>query len=150
MPDTVRTFTVTASMPAVVDYLSDFSRAVEWDPGTVSCTRLEGDGPVAVGSQWRNVSKFAGRETELLYALTVLAEDRLTFVGKNKTATSTDDIVLTAVTGGTRVAYTSHIVFNGVARLAGPFLLPMLKKLGDETQRQLTDILNGLTDPLGS
>ncbi len=146
MPDTVREFTVTASMAAVVDYLKDFSRAQEWDPGTVTCTRVDA-GPVSVGSRWRNVSKFAGRETELDYRLTVLTSDRLTFVGDNKTATSTDDITLVAVDGGTRVRYLSHIVFNGAAKLAGPFLRPMLKTLGDKTEQQLTDILNGLGDP---
>ena len=50
-----RVFTVEALQSVVVDYLADFGNAEEWDPGTVSCTRLD-SGPVQVGARWRNVS----------------------------------------------------------------------------------------------
>ena len=48
---------------AVFDYLVDFSHAEEWDSGTVRCERLSGDG--GVGTRYRNVSRFLGRETTL-------------------------------------------------------------------------------------
>ena len=64
MVDVSRTFTVPRPPEEVVAYLSDFSNAVAWDPGTVRCDSV-GTGPVQVGSTWRNVSKVLGRETEL-------------------------------------------------------------------------------------
>src|SRR5687768_8175715 len=42
--DVERTFTVASSPEGVVEYLRDFARTEQWDPGTVSCTRLD-DGP---------------------------------------------------------------------------------------------------------
>jgi carbon monoxide dehydrogenase subunit G len=146
MPDTARTFSVAKPPQVVLDYLKDFSRAQEWDPGTVSCQRIESaeGSPVEVGAMWRNVSKFAGRETELRYRLDRLEPGRLTFVGANKTATSVDDIVLTPQGDGTQISYTSRITFNGAAKLVGPFLRPILKRLGDETQRSLTRVINQL------
>lgn len=94
--DVERTFTVASSPEGVVEYLRDFARAEQWDPGTVSCTRL-GEGPVEVGSRWRNVSTFLGRRTELVYELTRDDPDGLRFVGRNDTATATDDISITPV-----------------------------------------------------
>jgi carbon monoxide dehydrogenase subunit G len=143
MTDTERTFTVTPLMPVVLNYLKDFSHAEEWDPGTQSCTRTD-DGPITVGSTWHNVSKIAGRQTGLTYTLQSLEQDRLTFVGENPSATSTDEITLAADAGGTRITYYSHIEFHGAAKLAGPLAKPIFERLGNETETQLTGVLNAL------
>jgi carbon monoxide dehydrogenase subunit G len=141
--DVERTFTVAKPIGTVVDYLKDFAKAEAWDPGTVSCTPL-GEGPVAVGSRWHNVSKFKGRETELTYRLTRLEPQRLTFVGENKTATSTDDLTFTTVDGGTSITYHANIVFHGLAKLADPLLKHEFEKLGDSTVKSMTGTLNSL------
>ena len=144
MPDTQRSFTVHAPMDIVLDYLRDFTRAQEWDPGTKSCVRLD-EGPIAVGSRWHNVSHVAGKDTELEYTLQQLDRDRLIFIGQNASATSTDDIALTALgIEDTEVTYTSHIEFHGLAKLAGPLLAHRFEQLGDDTQANLVRILNGL------
>jgi carbon monoxide dehydrogenase subunit G len=139
-----RTFTVGKPAPEVIDYLKDFARAEEWDPGTVSCKRIDA-GPVRVGSTWHNVSAIRGRETELLYRLARLEPDRVTFVGTNKTATSTDDMTISARGEDTEISYTATIIFNGLAKVAGPFLARTFDKLGDETQQQMTKAINDRT-----
>jgi len=138
-----RTFSVVPTPELVVNYLSDFARAEQWDPGTVSCTRSD-DAPVRVGSTWQNVSKFRGKETELTYELTRWEQGRLTFVGKNKTATSTDDITIAAEGSGSTVTYRADIEFHGLAKLAGPFLKSEFDRLGDETVESMTSTLNNL------
>lgn len=127
----------------VVEYLRDFSRAEQWDPGTKSCERND-SGPVGEGSNWDNVSVFRGRETRLTYTLTRLEANRLTFVGTNKTATSTDDIMLQPDGDGTSISYHANIEFKGLAKLAGPFLGSDLKQLGDDTKEKLTQVINDL------
>ncbi len=52
-----RTFGVDAPSEVVVAYLADFAHAEQWDPGTVRCVRSD-DGPVGVGSSWRNTFNF--------------------------------------------------------------------------------------------
>jgi carbon monoxide dehydrogenase subunit G len=140
-----RSFVVLPSVEEVVDYLKDFAHAEAWDPGTVHCTR-EGDaGPVQVGTTWHNVSKVRGKETELTYKLERFEPNRLTFVGKNKTATSNDDMTFESVTtGGTRITYKSDITFNGIFRLADPFMRKEFEGLGDETVVKMTGVLNQL------
>jgi carbon monoxide dehydrogenase subunit G len=138
-----RTFTVPKAPEAVVDYLKDFSRAQDWDPGTVSCARLD-DGPVREGSTWRNVSNFKGRTTELTYRLDRLEAGRLTFVGENKTATSTDDLTFTGVEGGTRITYRANIAFHGLAKLADPFLRGEFERLGDKIAEQMPAVIGAL------
>jgi carbon monoxide dehydrogenase subunit G len=132
MVDVSRTLSVSTPLPKVVDYLRDFARAEEWDPGTISCTQTT-DGPVDVGTEWRNVSEFRRRETTLTYRLEKVEDARLVFVGRNKTATSTDDLTFTPTpAGGTTVTYHAHVVFNGLAKLADPFLKKEFNRLGDE------------------
>ena len=141
MVDIERVFTVSTPVAEVYDYLRDFARAEEWDPGTISCSQ-ESSGPVAVGTTWKNVSEFRGKETELTYTLTKDDPDHLQFVGENKTVTSTDDISFAPVDGGTRITYHADFEFHGLAKLAVPFVKGELDSLGDKTQEQLSTVLN--------
>ncbi|MDQ4038607.1 MAG: SRPBCC family protein [Actinomycetota bacterium] len=143
MTDVRRTFTVKQPPDKVVAYLKDFANTEQWDPGTVSTTRV-GNGPIAVGTTWRNISEFRGRKTQLEYRLTRAESRRLTFVGKNKTATSTDDLNFREVDGGTEISYHAHFEFHGLAKLATPFLKAPLEKLGNDTERQMRETINAL------
>lgn len=135
-----RTFEVDKPADVVVEYLKDFAHAEQWDPGTKSCTQ-ESAGPVSVGTTWHNVSEIKGRETELTYELVRLEPGHLTFVGKNKTATSTDDIRVTPSGTGSTITYRAEIEFHGIAKVAGPFLEGEFDSLGDETRDSLTSVI---------
>jgi carbon monoxide dehydrogenase subunit G len=148
MVHVTRTFTVQQPTDVVVGYLKDFARAEAWDPGTKSCRRTD-SGDIRVGSTWHNVSEFRGRETELEYTLRRLDPEHLTFVGKNKTATSTDEIALSSGDGVTTITYDATIEFHGLAKIAAPFLQSTFDKLADETEKQMTNVLNGLSAASG-
>ena len=45
----------------VFAYLADFSNTEEWDPGVISAKK-RGEGPVAVGTEFKVVSRFLGQE----------------------------------------------------------------------------------------
>lgn len=143
MTDVRRTFTVAQPTETVVAYLKDFANSEKWDPGTISTTRV-GEGPVDVGAQWHNVSEFRGSKTELEYRLTRAEPRRLTFVGENKTATSTDDLHFRDVDSGTEISYHAHFEFHGLAKLATPFIKGALEKLGDQTEQQMRETINAL------
>ncbi len=132
-----RRFVVPGSRAAVIAYLADFSTAVEWDPGTVSCVRLDG-GPVEVGAKWRNTSKVLGRETELDYELVELREDGLVLRGENKTAISIDDITVRDAPGGSEVDYTARVQFKGIAKITTPIMQRVFEGLGDGVVKDMT------------
>jgi hypothetical protein len=129
----------------VVDYLKDFSHAEEWDPGTVSCERID-PGPVQVGSTWHNVSKIAGVSTELLYTLQQLTDDTIVLVGANDTARSVDTITVVPNPDGTgsRVTYEAVIQLKGAAKLAAPNMKIVFEKIGNDTEDDMTTVLNRL------
>ncbi|MFD8733669.1 SRPBCC family protein [Streptomyces sp. NPDC059618] len=131
MVEVERTLTLHHPLPDIVAYLSDFSHAEQWDPGTVSCRPAGADASVAEGAEWLNVSMFRGRRTELRYRLARLEDRRLTFVGRNRTATSTDDLTFREEKGATVLTYRARVEFHGLARLASPFLRAEFERLGD-------------------
>ncbi|NEB80650.1 polyketide cyclase [Streptomyces sp. SID14478] len=135
----LRSLTVPHRLDEVVTYLSDFTRAEQWDPGTVTCRRTDAEaGPVREGSTWHNVSTFRGRRTELDYRLQRLHADRLVFVGTNSTATSTDDLTFQAHGASTEIVYRATIEFHPWwAKLAEPVLRRTFEKLGDTVTRTL-------------
>jgi carbon monoxide dehydrogenase subunit G len=136
-----RTFTVDKPAEFVVDYLADFGHAEAWDPGTQSCTRTDGSGPVTVGATWHNVSKVLGRETELTYRLEKLEPGHVVLVGRNDTATSTDDITVVAKGEATsEITYTADIELHGAAKLAAPVMKVEMERLGSKTEQQLKDV----------
>ncbi|WP_027346451.1 SRPBCC family protein [Hamadaea tsunoensis] len=140
-----RTFAVDKPPETVVAYLADFANATEWDPGTVRCTKVSA-GPVQVGSTWTNVSKVLGRQTELTYRLTRLEADRVTLVGTNKTATSTDDITVRPSSNGSEITYDATIEFHGIANLATPFLKIEFERLGTATEESMRAAIGRLAD----
>jgi carbon monoxide dehydrogenase subunit G len=143
MVDVERSFTVPRPVRVVVEYLKDFAHAESWDPGTVSCSRVDG-GPIEVGAKWHNVSEFRGRKTELAYQLTRFEPQHLTFVGENKTATSTDDLKFADVDGATSITYHANIVFHGIAKLADPLLKREFEKVGDQVVAAMTESISAL------
>ena len=133
----------TATPDRVFAYLSDFTTTTEWDPGTVLTERLEGDG--GVGTTYRNVSKFLGRETELTYTVVDHSPPaRFALRGENATVVAHDTMEVVADGAGSRVTYTADFAFKGVAKWLAPLLAPALKRLGDEAEKGLSGALSRL------
>ena len=143
MIDIERSFPVNKPVDVVVNYLKDFANAEEWDPGTKSCVQ-ETAGPVEVGTTWHNVSVIKGRETELTYRLAELEPGHVKLIGENKTATSIDDMTVAATPSGSMITYHAQITFNGLAKLAQPFLQSEFNDLGEKTVEQMTRAINAL------
>jgi uncharacterized protein YndB with AHSA1/START domain len=142
MPHTLRrTVTTRWDADSVFAYLLDFEHAEEWDSGTVSCERVTGDG--GIGTRYRNVSKFLGRETTLDYEVEKIVPGRnFVITGENKTVISKDTVIVTpAANGGAEVEYRADMTFKGVAGVISPLLSPFLKKLADDTETQLRSTL---------
>ncbi|WP_424808740.1 SRPBCC family protein [Rhodococcus sp. 27YEA15] len=141
--DVRRTFTVDRPIEEVVNYLRNFAHAVEWDPGTQTCTQL-GGGPVVRGTRWRNVSKLFGISTELTYELVLDQPDRIVFEGSNKTADSTDDLAFESTGESTTITYQAHIEFKKWAFLIDPIAQRAFERVGDKTVDQITDRIRSL------
>ncbi|RYP83924.1 polyketide cyclase [Nocardioides guangzhouensis] len=138
-----RTVETTASPAAVFAYLSDFTSTTEWDPGSVRTTRVSGDG--GVGTEYHNVSRFAGRETELTYRVVEHEPDRLFALrGENRTVVAHDTMEIEPGGAGTRVTYTADFAFKGAVKYVAPLLGPAFRKLGNEAERGLREALAAL------
>jgi uncharacterized protein YndB with AHSA1/START domain len=132
-----RTVLTSWDADSVFDYLLDFEHAEEWDAGTVSCERVRGDG--GVGTRYRNISKFLGRETTLDYEVEKVVPGRqFVITGSNKTVDSEDTVIVTpTISGGTEVEYRARFTFKCLAAVVSPLLKPFLERLADDTEQQL-------------
>ncbi|GAA1565184.1 SRPBCC family protein [Kribbella sancticallisti] len=138
-----RVVTVDKPVETVFAYLSDFETTTEWDPGTVSTVKVEGDG--GPGTRYQNTSSFAGRETELEYVVQQRDAGRVFQLrGENKTVTALDTMTFRAADGGTEVTYRAEFEFKGVTRLIEPLFKGQFKKLGDEAEQGMREALQKL------
>lgn len=137
-----RTVMTSWDADSVFRYLLDFEHAEEWDAGTLACERVEGDG--GVGTRYRNISRFLGRETTLDYEVERIVPGRhFVLIGGNKTVVSKDTVVVTpSTTGGTEVEYRAEMSFRGLAAMISPLLMPFLNRLADDTEVRLRATLN--------
>ena len=135
-----KTVVVDRPLQAVFDYLADFTTTTEWDPGTVSTVREQGDG--GVGTAYRNTSEFLGRTTELRYVVQELVPARrIRLRGENKTVAATDTMTFRQVGGGTEVTYAAEFAFKGPASFLTPLLRPALERLGRQAETGLRQAL---------
>lgn len=139
----IRTITVDVPRSAAFEFLSDFTTTMEWDPGTVLTERLTGDG--GVGTVYRNVSRFLGRESELTYEVTALEPDRrFALRGENTTLVAQDVMTFGGDEHRTELTYEATFTFTGLARIVAPLLTPAFRKLGDDAERGLHAALQRL------
>lgn len=135
-----RTVAVDVPVGRAFDYLADFTTTTQWDPGTVSTVRCQGDG--GVGSTYRNTSKFLGRQTSLTYVVEELVPDeRIRLRGENKTVVSVDTMTFRPTASGTEVTYTAEFTFKGLSRLVAPLLKPAFVRLGNQAESGLRSAL---------
>jgi carbon monoxide dehydrogenase subunit G len=124
-------------------YLSDFTNAAEWDPGTVESDRV-GEGPLGEGAEFRLVAAFLGRKTTLTYRIAEYQPLRaVTFRGENATVVSLDRITFEPSDGGTRITYGAELTLKGALKVADPLLALAFKRVGDHA-------LAGLRNTLGT
>jgi carbon monoxide dehydrogenase subunit G len=143
MPSAHRTFTTSSAVDLVYSFLADFANAEEWDPGTVECERVEGDG--GVGTRYRNVSSFLGRKTTVEYVARELDEPRfLHFEGRNDQFTGHDRITLEAAGSGTQVTYDATFDFHGGAKLVVPVVALYMPVLANKTVTHMRERLDRL------
>jgi carbon monoxide dehydrogenase subunit G len=138
-----RTVLTDKPLDVVYGYLADFTTTTEWDPGTVRTTRESGDGDV--GTVYKNVSKFAGRETELTY--TVVERElnqRIALEGRNKTVTAHDLMTFREHGTGTEVTYVADFDFGLLTPVIGLLMRPFFMKLGDEAEKGMSEALRRL------
>ena len=139
----VRQLTVPASPDRVFAYLSDFTTTTEWDPATVRTDRIAGSG--GVGTRYRNVSSFLGREATVDYVVTELDPGRrFTLRGENATLVAHDDMRVRDDGSGTTVTYSASFELKGFRKIATPVVAPALKRLVDDGADGLRRALQAL------
>ena len=143
MPSVERTITVSQPVEKVWTYLSDFTNTEEWDPPTVSTVRTSGDG--GVGTTYKNVSKFLGKETEVHYEVVRFEPNRVFELAGSASGLSLHDtITFEDQRGATAVTYHAEMEPEGVAKLASPLLDGGLELLGTKVAKSLEEKLNAL------
>jgi carbon monoxide dehydrogenase subunit G len=102
--------------------VSDFSTTAQWDPGVVEAQKLTSGG-VDIGSRFRLVARFMGRNSELVYEVTEFDPGhRVVLRGENSTVLSVDEIIVEPDASGSRVIYSADLTLKGPLKLADPLL----------------------------
>lgn len=132
------------------DYLADFSRTAEWDPGVASAKRLSA-GEIQVGSRFLvNTSVFG---TVLKLEFEIIEFDRpsrLVFTGGDGTIESTDEITFVSKPGGTRITYEARLKLTGFRQFADPVLHLLFQRVGQVAVRGLRERLSAEHDTASS
>ncbi|MBC8187471.1 MAG: SRPBCC family protein [Proteobacteria bacterium] len=125
------------------DYLADFSRTAEWDPGVSEARRLT-KGKVRLGSRFEVIVAFFGQRIPLEYEITEFDRpSRLVLRGSDSTLTSIDEITFVSRPGGTRVTYEARIELVGIRRIADPVVDGLMQRVGRLAVRGLRERLCG-------
>jgi dehydrogenase/reductase SDR family protein 12 len=123
------------------DYLADFSRTAEWDPGVCDARRLT-RGEVRLGSRFEVTVAFLGRRIPLEYRITEFERpSRLVLTGGDSSLRSIDEITFVSRRGGTRVTYEARLELEGIRRLADPALDLLFQRIGRLAVRGLRERL---------
>jgi carbon monoxide dehydrogenase subunit G len=121
------------------DYLADFSRTADWDPGVSGAERLE-EGPIGVGSRFRVVVSVLGSSLPIEYEIaTHERPTRLVLRGGDDGLRSIDEITFAPRGRGTRVTYEARLELSGVRRLADPLLDLWFQRIGRRAARGLRE-----------
>jgi carbon monoxide dehydrogenase subunit G len=85
-----------------------------------------------------------GVTAELTYTLDTLTNRTLVFVGTNDSSKSVDTITIDASGAGSVITYEADLEMKGAAKLLSPAMKIVFEKLANDTEKQMTTVLNGL------
>ncbi len=123
---------------AAFDYVADFATNQEWDPGTVSSTRID-DGPVGRGARYRLEVRMGGRVVPMEYRIRDYDRpNRVVLVGHGSGVDAVDDIRFEPIDDGTAIDYTADIRLGGLLRFVQPFLGGTFEKIGRDAAAGMT------------
>lgn len=125
-------------------YLADFATIADWDPGVVRARRLSGDVP-AVGSRYKVISSFLGREVPLVYEIVEIERPRRVLLrAETGSVISLDEMTFAERPGGgTIVTYRADLRLKGLARIAELPMKLAFRRLGDAARDGLSNRLSG-------
>lgn len=127
--------------------LSDFSSAERWDPGVVEARRLD-EGALGVGSRFRVVARFAGRNVPLEYVIATFDPPRTVALrADSATVVSLDTITFEPDPLGTAVTYDADLRLKGPLRIFEPLLALAFGRIGDRARDGLRDALQPPNQP---
>jgi len=107
---------------AVFDDLARFENTAEWDPGIARAERRDA-GPVRVGSRFRVVATFLGREIPFDYEVVELEPgERIVLVGEAPDLVSRDEIRVRPEDDGSEITWDARLTLSGWRRLLDPAL----------------------------
>jgi carbon monoxide dehydrogenase subunit G len=121
----------------IFEYLSDFARVADWDPGIVESERI-GEGPVRVGTEFRVISSFLGLRVPLRYEVTAFdAPRRIVLRGEGDRVRALDEISLEPTESGTRIVWQARVDLLGRWRLLDGILDLVFQRVGERAVRGL-------------
>lgn len=128
-----RRLVVPLARDEVFAYLSRFSSAAEWDPGTRSARMLTPE-PVGLGSAFQLEAVFMGNTVPLRYEVIEFdPPNRVVLSAENSSVRATDAITVSQdPAGATVVEYNADLALKGIARLATPIFAIAFRRLGDQ------------------
>lgn len=125
-------------------YIADFANQAEWDPNTVSSTRID-EGELGVGARFSLDAKAGPRVVSLEYRITRFEPpSRVELVGEGSGVHSEDRISFVETPEGTRIEYDAELTLGGVLALLGPLLPPYLSGLGKGIREGMARELDAL------
>ncbi len=131
----------TLPIEAAFDYIADFATNQEWDPGTLSSTRID-DGPVGRGARYQLHVRMGGRVAPMEYRIRDYQRpDRVVLVGRGSGVDAVDDIRFERTDRGTLIDYTADIRLGGILRFVQPFLGGTFAKIGGDAAAGMTQAL---------
>jgi Polyketide cyclase / dehydrase and lipid transport len=123
-------------------YMADFANARVWDPSVSAATRTS-DGPVALGSTFHLVSRFAGRDVPLDYTIVGYEPaQRVVLEARKPGFVSRDTITLEPAGTGSVVNYDALLELAGVRRLFDPLLQRLFNGIGSRATEGMQAALN--------
>jgi len=122
-------------------YLATFSNAAQWDPGVLSGEQLD-PGPVRVGTRFRMVVPFLGRQLQLTYVVTRYSQDGMIALEAVSGLLRLVDWIEVAAEGdGATVSYDADARLRGPLRLLDPMLQRGFGAVGERAAAGLANAL---------
>jgi dehydrogenase/reductase SDR family member 12 len=134
--------TTSRSPDEVFEYLADFSRVADWDPGVERAYPVNSGG-VRRGARFKVIARFLGREVPLTYRTVELDRpNRVVVHADNGRVVSHDAITLQAAPGGgTVVTYDAELRLKGPLRIAELPMRLLFRRIGDRARAGLEEVL---------